>query len=49
MNVKRRWMKWIIEEADRLEATMPWDRTTDRGAWRRRIKPDRRLWLVVNE
>ncbi|MFT4716881.1 MAG: hypothetical protein ACI861_001622 [Paracoccaceae bacterium] len=37
MRIKRRWMKWIFEEADRLDVTMPWERGANRSAWRKRL------------
>jgi len=35
MRVKRRWMKWIFEEADTLDVAMPWERGANRTIWHR--------------
>ncbi len=37
MAVKRRWMKWIFEEVENMEVTLPWERGADRRAWRRHL------------
>ncbi len=39
MRIKRRWMRWVFEEADALQVTLPWERGADRRAWRRHL-PD---------
>jgi|GEM_PF-2644822 len=37
MRVQRRWMKWVLEEADALEVTFPWERGAKRGLWHRHL------------
>jgi hypothetical protein len=37
MRIKRRWMKWVFEEADRLDVVLPWERSANRAQWRKRL------------
>ncbi len=37
MGIKRRWMRWVFEEADKFDVVLPWERGADRAAWRRRL------------
>jgi len=37
MGIKRRWMRWIFEEADQLDVVLPWERGANRAAWRKRL------------
>lgn len=33
MPKQRRWMKWILEEADATPVVMPWERSSRRAGW----------------
>lgn len=44
MHMKRRWLKWVLEEADSLEVTLPWERGAKRILWHRHLDED----VVVN-
>ncbi len=48
MAVKRRWMKWIFEEVENMEVTLPWERTADRRAWRRHLSGKSPLLKLVH-
>jgi hypothetical protein len=37
MGIKRRWMRWVFEEADQLDVVFPWERGANRRAWRKRL------------
>lgn len=37
MPVKRRWMRWILAEADCFDTPLPWQRGATRGLWRRHL------------
>ncbi len=35
--IRRRWMRWVLDEADGAELTFPWTRGRRTGAWKRRL------------
>ena len=43
MRTKRRWMMWVLEEADTLQFAMPWERGTRTRAWRKRLSASVKL------
>ncbi len=45
MRTKRRWLKWVLEEADSLQVTLPWERTAAREKWHRHLVEDEELQL----
>jgi len=38
MRIKKRWIKWIVEEADAFDTVLPWERGADRSAWHRHLE-----------
>ena len=40
MRIKRRWMRWVFEEADRIDVVLPWERGADRKSWRKHLTLD---------
>ena len=39
MQIKRRWMRWVFEEVESAEFTMPWERGKRTGAWKQKCTP----------
>ena len=37
MRKKSRWMNWVLEEADRFDTAMPWERRVRTGGWKKRL------------
>jgi len=37
MRTQRRWMKWVLEEAEAPHVAMPWERAVHRPSWKNRI------------
>lgn len=37
MPTQRRWMKWVIEEANSFDTVLPWERRANRTHWRRHL------------
>ncbi len=37
MPKRRRWMKWVFEEADKFDVILPWERGAQRMKWRRHL------------
>ena len=35
--IRRRWMQWVLDEADDAELTFPWTRGRRTGAWKDRL------------
>ena len=36
--IKRRWMRWILDEAENGELILPWTRGHRTGAWKQRLR-----------
>ncbi len=47
MQIKRRWMRWVFEEADQFDVVLPWERGANRSLWRKRLAPQQRLQIVA--
>ena len=45
MGKQSRWMEWVLDEADRLNVTLPWHRKTRSSAWKRRLSGADIHWL----
>lgn len=37
MGKQNRWMKWVLDEADKLNVNMPWHRQFRSTAWKNRL------------
>jgi len=37
MPKQRRWMKWMLQEAEAFDTVLPWERGADRTLWRRHL------------
>lgn len=37
MRTKRRWLNWVLDEADRFDTALPWERRTRTGKWKQRL------------
>lgn len=45
MGTKRRWLKWVIEEANTLNVVLPWERGANRRLWRKRLSTSKNLLI----